>query len=337
MSDRGGYMHTEADVELKRAPGFLGAVRYLWKVMATLPSWKGYDVVQLINPGFLSLRCGRLRMVFDILKKNNRSVFLTLCGNDYFFVKDCAEGEMFRFSEFRVGKENTEMVEADPWKESGWLLDEHKRYTRHLYGAIDGAMSVLPEYDMSAKAHMDPAKVHFTNIPVELDSLPYAPLELEGPVKVLVGMKAEMAVQKGTSKLLEICREIESEHPGKVLVDVASGLSLEEYLKKLSGSHVVVDQLYSYSPATNALQTMALGRVSATGWQPECAAMLGCTDAPVIPLQPGDDVKRVLENALLDVGGLRRMSKAGRELVERENDVRTVADKFLKHWSDVVS
>ena len=98
VSDKGRYMNTDADIELRRSAGRLGAIRYLYNVMALLPSWTGYDVVQLINPGFLSLKPGKLKIIYDILKKNNRSVFLTLCGNDHFFVKDCVDTDLFRFS-----------------------------------------------------------------------------------------------------------------------------------------------------------------------------------------------------------------------------------------------
>lgn len=337
VSDGGAYMKTEADVMMRRGGGLSGALAYLWHVMAAIPSWKGYDVVQLINPGFLNLRSPKLKVIFDILKKNNRRIYLTLCGNDYYFVKDCVEGRLFRFSEFRVGQKKTDLVSANPEIENGWFLDEQKNYVSHLYSQLDGAMSVLPEYDMSGRLHLQPEKIRFTNIPVDLADLPYTPLEMDGPLKVLVGMKSEMALQKGTSRLLHICREIASECPGRIEVDVASGLSLTDYIERIKSSHVVIDQLYSYSPATNALQTMALGRVAATGWQPECAEMTGCGSLPVIPLAPDVDVKSRLKELLLDRETLRKISEAGRRLVERENDVRVVAERFETHWQHVDS
>ena len=110
VSDRGGHMQTEADMTISRSSGLLGGMRYFYRILASLPSFTGYDVVQLINPGFFRLKPDKLRIIYDILKKNNRSVFLTLCGNDYFFVKDCIDSDLFRFSEFRIGKEPTPLV-----------------------------------------------------------------------------------------------------------------------------------------------------------------------------------------------------------------------------------
>ena len=336
VSDRGIYMQTDADVELRRKGGVFGSIAYLWRVMSLLPSWTGYDVVQLINPVFLSLRPGKLRMIYDILKKNNRSVFLTLCGDDHFFVKDCVETDLFRFSEFRIGKEKTPLIKCDPAREGGWLIPEHARYTQHLYDTIDGAMSVLPEYDMSARRHMNPEKLVFTNLPIELSALKYTEPDLDkGPVRILIGMRGKMEIQKGTARMLDICRSLEEEMPEQCNVKVVKDLSLAEYLKELRASHIVIDQLYSYSPATNALQTMAQGRISASGGQPEYYDYIGETEKPVFCLSPLEDestIKERLRALINDRDRLRRMSAEGRRLVERHNDVAEIAPIFENHW-----
>lgn len=339
VSDRGGYMGTDADQELRRRPGAVGSFRYLYRVMASLPQWTGYDVVQLINPVFLKLKPGKLRMIFDILKKNNRSVFLTLCGNDHFFVKDCTESDLFRFSEFRIGKEKTPLVQTEPMRESGWLIPEHATYTRYLYDNIDGAMSVLPEYDMSARRHMDADKLVFTNLPVDVKSMDFTEMEQDGPVKVLVGMRGNMEIQKGTAKMLDICRNIEKEMPDACRVEVVRNLSLHDYLEKLRQSHLVIDQLYSYSPATNALQTMAFGRISASGGQPEYYDYLHETSRPIFCLSPLEDdaiIESRLRLLISDRSRMAGMAEEGRRLVEKHNDVRRIAPIFEEHWQKMM-
>lgn len=335
VSDRGVYMKTDADIELRRSSGPLGGVRYLYRIMALLPSWSGYDAVQLINPGFLRLKPGKLKMIYDILRKNNRSVFLTLCGNDHFFVKDCIDTELFRFSEFRVGKEKTPLVMCDPNRESGWLSPEQASYTKHLYDTIDGAMSVLPEYDMSARRHMDAGKLLFTNLPIEIENLEFTEMDLEGPVRILIGMRGGMEIQKGTARLLDMCRELEKEMPGQIEVNAVKDLSLSEYIEELRKSHIVIDQLYSYSPATNALQTMALGRITASGAQPEYYEYIKEDVRPVFCLSPLEDeseIKERLRRLVLDKEGLKRMAAEGRRLTEQHNDVRDIAPLFVDHW-----
>lgn len=339
VSDRGGHMSTEADVTLKRTPGILGSIGYLWRVMSLLPSWTGYDVVQLINPGFLHLKPSKLKGIFSILKRNNRSVFLTLCGDDCYFVKDCVDGKLFRFSEYRIGSEKTPLAIADPDREKGWLSQGNARYHETLYAEIDGAMSVLPEYDMSARLHLDPSKLAFTNLPVDLDTLPFTELSSDGPVRILVGIRGGMEIQKGTVKIHDLCRALESEMPGKLEVRVVKNLTLVDYLRELRKSHIVIDQLYSYSPATNALQSMALGRIAASGGQPEYYEMIGESSRPVFSLSPeesDEEIKERLRTLILDPKRMQEMARAGRAIVERHNDVRIVADKFEAHWHNIL-
>lgn len=337
ISDRGGHMLTEADVEIRRSSGLFGGIGYLYKILAHLPSWTGYDVVQLINPAFFKLKPGKLRMIYDILKKNNRSVFLTLCGNDHFFVKDCVDSDLFRFSEFRIGKEKAPLVKCDPRRESGWLIPEHASYTQYLYDTIDGAMSVLPEYDMSARQHMNPEKIIFTNLPIEIENLQPLDMDTQGPTRILVGMRGNMQIQKGTAKMLELCQELEKEMPGKVEVKAVKDLSLSDYLKELLGSHIVIDQLYSYSPATNALQTMALGRITASGAQPEYYEYIKEDSRPIFCLSPLEDeatIKLRLRNLIEDKNKMKKMALEGRRLAEKHNDVRKIAPLFEAHWAN---
>lgn len=335
VSNKGGHMQTDADQYLSRKPGLFGSIAYLYRVMASLPSWSGYDVVQLINPQFLNLKPDKLRIIFDILKKNNRSVFLTLCGNDHFFVKDCVDTDLFRFSEFRVGKEKAPLAIEQPHRETGWLIPAHASYTQYLYDNIDGAMSVLPEYDMSARRHINPEKLVFTNLPIEVKSYDFTSLDLSGPTRILIGMRGGMETQKGTAKMLEICRELEAEMPGKLKVDVVKDLSLQDYLKHLRGSHIVIDQLYSYSPATNALQTMAYGRITASGGQPEYYDYINEESRPIFCLSSLEDdttIKQRLKDLITDKNKMIKMSEEGRALVEKHNDVEKIAPIFEAHW-----
>lgn len=335
VSDKGAYMKTEADIELRRKPGLWGTIGYVYKILSLLPSFVGYDVVQLINPSIMFLKCNKLRIIYDILKKNNKSVFLTLCGDDHFFVKDCVETDLFRFSEYRIGKEKTEYVKQIPLNESVALSKPFANYTSHVYDTVDGAMSVLPEYDMSARLHMDPDKILFTKLPVQLDSLEFEELNLNGPVKILVAMKGNKEIQKGTSKLLDICKSIEDELPAVCEVRAVKNLPLSDYLEEIRKSHIVIDQLYSYSPGMNALQTMAMGRISASGGQPEYYDYIGESNHPIFCLSPLEDdetIKNRLKSLILDKNRLKQMSEDGRRLVEKHHDVKNIAPLFEQHW-----
>lgn len=333
ISDRCGHMQTEADIFLSRGPGKIGAAAYLFRLFSLLPQMEGYDAVQLINPNFLSLRPGKIKYFFDRIKRQNGRIFLTLAGDDHFFVKACAGGELFRFSEYMIGHNPTEMTKRDPARMHGWTSEINRRWNTFLYDRIDGAMSVLPEYDMAARPLLGD-RLHFTNLPVDLDYLPFSPLPGEGKTRILVGIRGGMELQKGTTRLLQIAREIERENPGLVEVRMVRDLPLADYLEELKRADIVLDQLYSYSPGTNALQTMALGRVAASGAQPEYYDYIGNpAEKPVFCLDPTrDDLRQRLTQLAADRARMREMSEQGRRLVETHNDVRNVAPRFLEIW-----
>ena len=121
VSDGGLHMQTESDIFVRREPGILESFRYLYRLFQIQPGLKGFDVVQLVNPGFFGLRPGKLSYFLKHLKNDNGSLFLTLAGNDFFFVEACVRKDMFRFSEFRIGKEKTRQVMCDPECEYGWF------------------------------------------------------------------------------------------------------------------------------------------------------------------------------------------------------------------------
>lgn len=340
VSNKGGYMKTEADIELRRKPGIWGTVDYAYRILTLLPRWSGFDVVQLINPSILFLKPAKLRIVYDILKRNNKSVFLSLCGDDHFFVKDCTESDIFRFSEYGIGKEKTKYAESTAFKNSLFFNPENAEYTSHVYDTLDGAMSVLPEYDISARRHMNPDKISFTKLPIDLESLDFSELNFDQPVKILVGMKGGKETQKGTDKLLEICKVIQQEIPDKCEVKAVKNLPLSDYLEEIRNSHIVIDQLYSYSPGMNALQTMAMGRISASGAQPEYYEYIGESSRPIFCLSPLEDdytIKNRLKSLILDKDRMKQMSEEGRRLVEKHHDVKNIAPLFEQHWMKMMN
>lgn len=334
VSDGGKYQQTAADRKLVRRQGLFGSFRYLYDVMALLPELAGYDVVQLINPHFLNLRPGKLNYFFRKIKDQNGSMWMTLAGNDYYFVKAAREGKIFRYSEFRVGSERTPMVKQDPETEYGWLTRDAQALNEVIYYALSGAMAVIPEYYMAAEPILG-NRCHFTNLPLDLRSHPFTEMpDFSDGVKIAVGMKDEMAVRKGTGIILKAARQLAEELPGMVTIEKVSGLAYKDYLLKIQESHIILDQLYAYSPATNALDAMALGRVAASGGEPEFYDFIGEQSLrPIIPLSPiNQDIKNTLRQFVENPELLIKMGKEGRELAEKYNDVRIVAPKFVELW-----
>lgn len=337
LSDGCSHMGVACDIFLKRRPGFLGSLRYIAEIAATLPRLRGYDVVQLVNPHFLNLRPEKLRPIFRRLKRDNGSIFLSLAGNDSLFVRKCLDGHTFRFSEFRVGDRPTEFAARYPERERGYLLPEVVSYCDWFYDNIDGGMAVLPEYYMAAREVLGERLCH-TNLPADLRELPQSEFRIEGKVKLLVGMRSGYVVSKGTDTLLALARNVESRLPDIVETVNVRDLPWAEYRKVLTQCHINLDQLYSYSPAMNALSSMALGRIAASGAQPEYYDIIGEKDLhPVFSLSPlEEDMEERLCRLLTDPARMEAMARDSRRLVERHNSVEIVADRYESHWNKLL-
>lgn len=338
LSDGSRCMATARDTDISRPSGLLGGFRYLGRLFNLWPSLKGYDIVQIINPNFLHLRPGKIRYFFNELKRNNGAVCLTLAGSDPVTVKGCIEDDLFRYSEFRVGGEKTEYVRHTPGIEYRWLNGGMGDHCRFIYENVAAAMSALYEYHLAAAPYLGD-KLSYCGIPVDVDHIQAAPVRLaeDEKVRILVGIKSEYELFKGTARLLECAREVERRHPQKCVVDVARDLPLNEYLAKLSEAHVVADQLYSYTPATNALQTMAMGKVTLSGGEPEYYDFIGEKELhPIVNVVPDNEqIIKEIESLVLDPDGLMRRAKEGPEFVRRHNSAALVADRFLAAWNKI--
>lgn len=337
VGDGSRCMDTARDIDLSRRPGLLGAFGYLGRVFSLWPRLTGFDVVQIINPNFLHLKPGKIRYFFRELKENNSLVGLSLAGSDPVSVKACVEDGIFRYSEFMVGSEKTEYVRSTPNIIYKWINGQMGDHCRFIYENVDCAISALYEYHEASRRYMGRTPLSYGGIPVNLSELPFREFSPapDGKLNLLVGIKSEMELFKGTDRLLAAAREVERRHPERCRVVVARDLPFSRYVNKLEGADVVLDQLYSYSPATNALQAMALGKIAVSGGEPEFYDFLGEKELqPVVNVVPDDEkIIETLEQLVLSKPGeLAARSRMGREFVEKHNAAPLVAQRFLQVW-----
>lgn len=333
ISDGGGYQLSQCDVNLDRDPGRRGALRYLYNIFSLLPKLKGYDVVQFINPHFFKLRPGKLRYLLNQIRQANGPLFLTLAGNDYFFVEACIRHRIFDYSEFRIGQQPSPFDIACPQRAQQWLANVNADYDKHFYDTMSGAMSVLYEYDAAARPILGDRLV-YTGIPIDNGALTPSPLP-EGKTMILIGKRPGMETQKGTDILELEARKIEAEMPRDVSVDIVSGgLSLDAYHARVRNAHIVLDQLYAYTPATNALSAMALGRVAGSGAQNEYYSFINEKQMrPIVAVNPiDDDWKQQLRHLAASRDELEARAAESRKFVEKHNAAHIVAARFLNHW-----
>ena len=332
-------MDTARDIDLSRKPGILGAFGYLGRVFRVWPTLCDYDIVQIINPNFLHLRPGKIRYFLRELIRQNRHLCLSLAGSDPVTVKGCIEDDLFRYSEFRIGQEKSPYAKGTPGIEYRWLNGQMGDHCRFVYESCEAAMSALYEYHTAAKPYLGD-KLSYTGIPVDLNRIEEVPFSIpaDGKVNMLVGIKSEMELFKGTDRLLAAAREVERLHPDRCRVAVARDLPYTEYTDTLRDAHIVLDQLYSYTPATNALETMAMGKVSVSGAEPEYYDFIGEKELhPVVNVVPDDErIVATLSALVTNPEDMMRRASQGREFVRRHNSAAIVADRFITVWNGLL-
>ena len=94
----------------RRGTGRLAAVSYALKLLRTLPCLTGFDIVQLINPDFLTLKAERQFSIYRFLRRHNKHLVLGAFGNDWQWVKRNLEDRFMRYGDFYTEHEDRTQV-----------------------------------------------------------------------------------------------------------------------------------------------------------------------------------------------------------------------------------
>jgi hypothetical protein len=139
--------------------------------------------------------------------------------------------------------------------------------------------------------------------------------------------------------LLEAARRTIDRYPNLCELTVVESIPYEEYIDLCRKSHVILDQLYSYTPATNALLAMARGLVAVSGAEPEYYDLIGeHKNQPIInvsPLKEGD-IDAKLELIVQNKQLLPDLSRHSREFVVKHNDSHVVARRHVEFYEKIL-
>ena len=135
--------------------------------------------------------------------------------------------------------------------------------------------------------------------------------------------------------MLEALSRLANDYPELVEVVKVESVPFKQYVKLLSGSDVLLDQLYSYTPAMNALAAMAQGIAIVGGGEPENYEILGDKDLfPIVNVLPNEaDVYEKLKALIQDKSSLIQRRKDSYTYIERYHDYRKVAAAYLDFWN----
>lgn len=335
------WMNTHRDINLLRKPGKLGAVRYIIDILRALPHMRGFDIVQIAGQIFLDLKPDKVRIVLDYLKRNNKHVVLSALATDRVYYDACHDGHTYRYSDYKLGDAPSPYVNSAEYhtqQQDNWGKPFMKQHSDYVVNAIDGATACLWEYYVAYKPLLGNRVIH-TGIPIDTESLtPRILDDTPDKVRFFIGIQSARTVIKGTDRMLEALKHVYSARPDECEMVVAESVPYAQYVQMMRSSHVILDQLYSYTPATNALLAMAQGMVAISGAEPEFYNLIGETEnKPIInvnPLIEGDietQLNWIIDNKHL----LPQLSKQSRAFVEKHNSAKLVAQRHIDFWKSL--
>lgn len=361
VSDGDGWKDYPRDITLRRrGPGRWHSLCYVLRLVGLLPRLCGYDVVQLINPDLLHLTPRWNRWFFRFLRLANRRVSVGCYGDDYYVVRRgqadyiqmrqraAAEGILPPFLEYTDLCVDGQPLDHDLNRQriAAWCHSGKAALTRYVMSKADVLVACLYEYYLTYLDEEFKTRLHYIPMPIE------APTDAigrptDGRVRILLAIQRQRGAMKGTDRMEPLFERLAADYPDRVELLRAESIPFADYCRLLDQADVVVDQLYSYTPAMNALECMRRGKVVVSGGEEayytfeeaRYAQRQGLNAVtplrPIVNLRPGRDAENyaLISRVLTDRDEVWRLQQQSQAYVRRYHDADVVAQAYLEAWN----
>lgn len=324
------------DIVLRRKRGKIGGIAFYLKAINLITTrMKDFDVVAFAYPQFMPLHPQRLRKLLGMIKVRNRALFYTAMNTDtgYISMFELPDSPV-KYNEWFINGQATEWHNENRglWEElhDKTLVD----YQKHFFSAMNGAVSVLYEYHKGLEMNFSHSKIAYVGIPIDTSKFNFEPPVFQGKIRILLGRISTRIKMKGTHLLETAAKKVAEMHCDTVEFKLVGDMPYHDFIEEIKKAHIILDQVYSYTPATTALIALAMGKTVVSGAENDFYEFIEEDDnCPIInaPLQV-EDLTRAIEK-ILDKRFLIDNSYASRNFVEKHNDYKTVARRCVDFWS----
>lgn len=332
-SDGDGWKNYARDVDLQRkSMNRLYSLYYYNKVSRFIDRCRDFDIVQIINPVFLPLRAERHEGLYDRLRRQNGKVFLGAFGMDHYYIKAGMDCRTFRYSDFNMGSELRRYYENEFW-ERDWLNGAKGALNRRIAKDCDGIIAGLYEYYAAYRPYFAD-KLTYIPFPIKVRQDISISKETPRRVKFFIGIQRARSEYKGTDIMLQALERCRETYPEAVEIIKVESVPFDEYRKLLYGSDFILDQLYSYTPAMNALEAMSHGVAVVGGGEPESYDILGEKELhPVLNVLPNEQsVYECLCHIVENRQKVPELRQQALEYIAKHHDHRKVARQYVDFW-----
>lgn len=338
VSDGDGWKNYPRDIDMKRpSTSKFDGLKFYFKSLKTISSLRNYDVVQIINPIFLSLKAERILPFYKLLRKQNKSMFLGAFGMDHYYVKACLDCKTFRYSDFNIGNKIRNNSDNEIWI-NDWLKGPKGKLNQIIANDCNGIIAGLYEYDASYRPYFA-EKLQYIPFPINTDHISLHTSHDGGKVRFFIGIQRSRSKYKGTDIMLKALERVAKEFPDDCEMIKVESVPFTEYERLMNSSDVMLDQLYSYTPAMNALLGMAKGLVLVTGGEPENYEIINETSLhPIINVLPTEDsVYNELKQLVMNKEAIPTLSEQSVEYIKKHHNYKKVAQQYVDFWKSRIT
>lgn len=341
VSERYGWRQFPVDdILLERRTdinGKLAFVDYLLKALPILWQCRGYDIVQLNHPMFLSLRGSHMKPFYKYLIRHNKRLVMCSVGEDFHVLDQILNKNILRYSEQRIGDK---IMNNDNVK---YLRDIYFNkgtadYCNYVAKDCDAIVAVLYEY-WACYNNVYPEKLHFFPLPVVMEDMGTQEFSVGDKVRLFIGLQKDRMNIKGTDIMLKAAQDIVRDYSDKATLQIAENVPYESYERMLANADVLLDQLYSYTPAMNALLAMSKGIVVVSGGEPENYEIIGERELrPIINVQPTyESVYEELKKLVLHKEVIPELKRQSVEYIRKYHEYHKVAQQYEDFYKKLLT
>jgi hypothetical protein len=294
-----------------------------------------YDVVQFINPLItntrLQIATGNLNINKNIIKRlidRSKKSFLLAAGDDHYYFK-LIEDNILKYNPI----DDAQKIDWNARRSfygQNWKNPLLRNWNIEMVNMVTGVIPCAYEYETAYKHSEVKNKKNYIPFPFNTSESIFYPNKPSDMIKVVYsrtrdGFKGTQYIMDAF-KLLSTCSNIKC-----IILDK---MPLSEYLKKISGANIVIDQVNSYSYAYTALTSLAEGRIVLSGYEDVVKELIGGIPCPSLfniipnPVQIANVIQNICEEtqSFIDLG------LGGREYVLQNHDSLKIANIYLKEW-----
>ena len=328
------------DIDLQRKLTPMGNICFVWRLMKAMRSFRGYDIVQLINPVFLELKAERMYWFYDYLRRHNKRVILGAFGMDYYWAQVNTDVRPLRYSDFNIG-DTVRMDEPAVFYRDEWIGTPKGELTKYVARDVDWIVAGLQEYWATYNEVPELRdKMSFIPFPIKMPPAPAVESREEGaPVRLFIGISKGRSAYKGTDIMLAAAKAVQQKYPDRLELKIAEGVPFAQYQHMMDTSDAILDQLYSYTPAMNSLLAMSKGIINIGGGEPENYEILGETELrPIVNVLPTfESCFEEIEKLVLHPERISELKRQSIEYVRKHHDYIKVAKQYEELYKKTLS